>query len=1205
MFADRDGDCLVDPGEPMIAGVRVDLFDDSGTRVASTTTDADGNYVFSFLPAGRYTVRETQPAGYLHGGQMAGSHGGDDTADDVIAAIDVDFGDRLVDYNFCELEPSSITGVVYVDANRDCIRDPDERPLSGVTITLRDGSGAIVGTTTTDGRGRYAFDGLAPGDYTVTETQPDGFFQGGQVAGTGDGRVVGEDVLGVTLGPNEDVTDYDFCELPPASIAGTVYADADGDCEQDPDEIGLGGVTITLRDAAGTVVATTTTDADGNYAFDDLAPGEYTITETQPEGYFQGGQVPGTGEGWVIGRDILGVRLLGGESLVDYDFCETPPASLAGYVYVDTDGDCDRDPDERPIADVPITLRDTAGNVVAITTTDAAGRYEFTGLAPGEYSVTETQPEGYYQGGQTPGTGDGWVIGDDVLGVRLSGGEDVTDYDFCELPPASIAGTVYVDADGDCVYDPEESPLVGVTITLRDASGATVGTTTTDADGNYSFDDLAPGEYSVTETQPDGYYQGDQVPGTGDGWVIDADRLGFRVNGGENLTDYDFCELPPASLSGRVWSDQTVNGVFDPDESPIPGVLIELVDEAGGVTSTRTAADGTYAFTGLAPGVYTVRETQPAGYFDSRDLVGTAGGTNETNDIIVGIALPGGFDATGYDFAEIPPATISGYVFADGDAIRTASLDPADLRDFKDGRRTTDDTPLEGVRISLRNVLGQPVTGDRALPGVYGEGPIEVVTDADGYYEFTGLRSAAYHVYEVQPEGYADALDTPGTTGGEPINPADAIDDDTKIVIQTLSSDPLTDPGQDALLFVFPGVGQRSEENNFSEVTVVDPPPQIDVLPTPDEPVVAPLPPVPDPRPQRIVTFAAPVRPVVPTQYNDEYAVSWHLSIINAGRVGGADVAGVDPDSPFRTAAFGRQDDDAPNVIPAGHDVGRWTLRTIDGRTIDTSDLTLGETDAVAMTGDFNGDGLSEAVIYVAGRWYVDVNGNGIWDSGDLWIRMGTEMDAPVVGDWDGDGKDDVGIFGRMWEQDPARIKHDPGLPDPANRRRRNIDATARGVEDRGEADRRERLMKRGDDGDLRAAAVDHVFAYGEPTDAPVAGDWNGDGVDQIGTFSGGRWRLDSDGDGRLTRADTRGTFGRPGDTPIVLDVDGDGVDEIGVARGDQFIIDTDGDRRLTGNDLRITVPRPTDASPDDIQPVTGDFDGDGKDDIGYYRRAG
>jgi hypothetical protein len=276
---------------------------------------------------------------------------------------------------------------------------------------------------------------------------------------------------------------------------------------------------------------------------------------------------------------------------------------------------------------------------------------------------------------------------------------------------------------------------------------------------------------------------------------------------------------------------------------------------------------------------------------------------------------------------------------------------------------------------------------------------------------------------------------------------------------------------------------------------------------------------------------------------------------------------------------------------------GTWTIVNRNGSPSKKSkSIRLGESSALAQAGDFDGDGKDEAVIYVEGSWYIDFNGDGSWDDGDLWIQLGTALDRPVIGDWDGDGKDDIGIFGRQWQRDPQKIKSDPGLPDPANKRRRQVENSHFASVKLREDDRK-RLMQRGNDGSLREDAVDHVFSYGEHVDMPLVGDWNGDGIDQIAVYRLGQWLLDSDGDGRWTKNDEMVELGELGDEPVVGDFNGDGIDEIGVIRGDWWIIDTDGDRRLTENDTRIYLPHKS----SDSQSVIGDWDGDGKDEPGYY----
>ena len=448
---------------------------------------------------------------------------------------------------------------------------------------------------------------------------------------------------------------------------------------------------------------------------------------------------------------------------------------------------------------------------------------------------------------------------------------------------------------------------------------------------------------------------------------------------------------------------------------------------------------------------------------------------------------------------------------------------------------------------------------------------------------------------QKHPEGYVDGLDTAGSTGGQPINASDSQDDQVRRLVEGLSAHDMTDPRYDAILNVAVASGQHSEQNNFSELLIVE----IQVPQQPEDPVV-PVPKVAAPIETfdptiRIATFADPVAIASPTRMYDEWAVSWHLSVINGGFPRGE----RSEDGIIRSVSAKHSSE---AWEPGEHAGGRWSMQwldeTLDDVTVHPTDFNLGGDNAIALSGDFDGDGSDEAVIYVAGQWFVDLNGNGFWDPGDLWIELGTELDRPVVGDWDGDGKDDVGIFGRQWQRDPQRIKRDLGLSDPANKRRRlvmrsdNSDPT-----DQTDETEHRRILQRGDSGKLRADAVDHVFKYGEQVDTPVVGDWNGDGIDQIAVFRGGKWMLDTDGDGRWTNRDQKVDYGQPGDQPVVGDFNGDEIDEIGVVRGDVWIIDTDGDRRITGNDQRIVIPRDS----DDSQPIVGDFDGDGKDEPGYY----
>ncbi len=137
--------------------------------------------------------------------------------------------------------------------------------------------------------------------------------------------------------------------------------------------------------------------------------------------------------------------------------------------------------------------------------TDAGGTYNFTGLTPGDYRVVvdvDTLPAGVTPTKDLDGVGT-----PNVAVVTLTSGQTRTDADFGYRPAtntASIRSSVWDDLDGDGVRDPGEPGIPGVTVTLTDAQGRVV-TTTTDANGDYSFTDLPPGTYTVTITPPPGY----------------------------------------------------------------------------------------------------------------------------------------------------------------------------------------------------------------------------------------------------------------------------------------------------------------------------------------------------------------------------------------------------------------------------------------------------------------------------------------------------------------------------------------------------------------------------------------------------------------------------------------------------------------------------------------------------------------------------
>ncbi len=659
VYYDPNNNGLVEGGETRLAGVTITLTgtDAAGNAVSrTTTTNGTGDYVFTALapsdPRG-YTVTQTQPATYLQGKASVGTGaatvgtadntGANATYGNIIAGIVVTDAASAINYNFGELRPASIAGLVFNDISRDGTRDIGEPGIEAVEITLTctDHRGRAVSLTTpTLADGTYLFDNLEPSDgsgCTLAETQPTIYLDGVDVAGTLGGTVANDNISAIPLLSEDAGTGYDFAELS-AGLSGHVYVDSNNDGVLDSGERLLAGVTIELSglDASGgNVLVTTTTDANGYYIFTGLSPSDaagYRVAETtQPAAWADGKDTAGSVGGTVGNDEVTGIVLTATDFATDYNFGEVGGA-LSGVVYTDLNNDGQQTGTESGIPGATLTLSCVDVNAQAFsatTTTGGDGSYRFADIPATDAAgcaISETQPPNTSDGLDRVGTLGG-TLGNDVLSaIPVAPGDEGFGYNFGEIltNPARISGTIWHDSNHDRL-DNDGNPRTGWTVELinRDiasdcqAGHRIVASQTTNGAGDYAFEGVSPGTYGIQFRSPTGgYLYAGAQSGHTTGAAIACGIGSIVVIAGDDIIDQDL----PVDPSGVVYDSLTripVSGATVTISGPVGfNPSNHLVGGISNVSQT-TGTDGYYQFllyVGAPAGDYSLSVGQPTGY---------------------------------------------------------------------------------------------------------------------------------------------------------------------------------------------------------------------------------------------------------------------------------------------------------------------------------------------------------------------------------------------------------------------------------------------------------------------------------------------------------------------------------------------------------------------------------------------------------------
>ncbi|MEL6589494.1 MAG: SdrD B-like domain-containing protein [Bacteroidota bacterium] len=530
-----------------------DAFDIS---LSSTTTDQDGIYIFDFLPGGEYLVGVDENDPDFPQAMQTGDPDEDGTCATCdgwgAASIDGFFPDEEGDFGYRPLGSASIGDFVWYDKNGDALQDGlIETGISYIGVTLyvdlnRDGVYDTVRTTQTNFLGNYSFDDLPDGDFEIVVDSTDNGLPTDPVGNAYSLTTSGRYRFSIDNGSITEINgvsctacnlnlDFGFTSL--SLMGDMVYWDANANGTQDAGESGVAGVTVYLCEGTGScnsgnaVETTTTSDGTdgqpvGYYQFSGLSAGVYTVSVETATGPLSGAiqTADPNSDGLACddpNRVALGYpncdnaytrQLIPGTFYTGADFGYQPSGVIGDKVWFDQNGDGIQDDNEQGIAGVEIYLCNGAGVCTPAAafdtiTTDYDGLYSFYEVGNGTYSITVVPPAGY-----TPTTG-AESVGSSNVDVVISGGSITSingnacsncdlsvDFGYELVGSHSISGTVCLDdgtEDGICSGLAGELPQQSVLVYLYNDDGLLIGTTSTDASGDYSFSNLISDTYQV------------------------------------------------------------------------------------------------------------------------------------------------------------------------------------------------------------------------------------------------------------------------------------------------------------------------------------------------------------------------------------------------------------------------------------------------------------------------------------------------------------------------------------------------------------------------------------------------------------------------------------------------------------------------------------------------------------------------------------
>lgn len=600
-FLDENYNGVYDDGEKAINNYSLELARDTTSKViAKIKANKNGRILFPSVRAQTYKLRAILLDPQLYFSKTSQGQGDKHNQfkqyqtrrDSIVSPIRFENGTDYV-YAIAIAKKAKLSGKIYIDSNLNGRHDKGEKLMPGIMYKALDSNGNEIAKGISDAQGKYSIESIYSGKLKLEFTAPKDymFIQKSiraekSIIENVDEQKATSHEYDIIMGDN--IANQDTSLIKSGKIYGRIFKDLNDNKVLDEAEFGLGNIKVEMLEN-DSIIYSTLSDENGNYSFNGILPGSYSIRYTiENELCFANAKIEEKQ------YQTENFSFSEGDQKKMEDLAIIELAKLESIIYIDENGDMNKNPNEKLLSGAKIRLVSSNGNYSQETISNTNGLFVFDNLRPTDYQLSIELPDKFVFSANKSR-----FKFDYKNKASISFNQnDILDLKTIELAvarPSKLKIKFIIDENSNGIVDDNENKLASGTVLLNTIGGISYNITS--SDGIVEIDNLLQGKYNFNiQVQDNQEILSDKFALRGKG-LYSSEQLIVHEN--EDLGEIKIPIKYYMNISGKVYS------IIKDQKQGYSGANIILYNN-GELASTTSDENGYYEFKHLNQGEYKI-----------------------------------------------------------------------------------------------------------------------------------------------------------------------------------------------------------------------------------------------------------------------------------------------------------------------------------------------------------------------------------------------------------------------------------------------------------------------------------------------------------------------------------------------------------------------------------------------------------------------